>query len=70
MMGELHWFLTFTLDWVSSQILHPAALSLGEERQVSTNRKLGGTECQSGYFKEEKNILLMPGTEPLFLKHP
>jgi len=57
-------FLTSLVDGGECSTSASAALPPWGGEQCPLNRRLGGPQSQSGYFGEDKNILILPGTEP------
>jgi len=52
---------------VSDQFHAQAALPMGKDLHNILTRKLSGPYSWSGHFREEKNLLPLPETEPQFL---
>jgi hypothetical protein len=52
---------------VSGPIYTPAALPLGENSQHPLNGRLGELQLFSRRYGEDRNLLLLPGTELQFL---
>jgi len=42
----------------------------GKKPHYPLNAKLGETQRWSGHFREEQNLLPLPGVKPWFLIHP
>ena len=59
---------------MSGQVYSPAVLhpwqAPGVTRYCPLNRRLGGPQCQSGCFGDEKHPLPLPGIEPHFVGCP
>jgi hypothetical protein len=53
-----------TLDGGEWSTSHPGRFNPINELRYPFNRRMGGSQSRSGRFREQKNILFLPGFEP------
>jgi len=61
---QLHPFLTLALEEVSQQLNPSGCFTPREQPWYLLNRRLDGPQSQSGHFREDRNLLPLPGIEP------
>jgi hypothetical protein len=64
---QLHAFFTSVLDGGEWSTSCPSHFNPEEEPWCKLNMKLDGPQSQPGRFREETNLLPLPGIEPQFL---